>query len=451
MTGAMEIQTDECLLCLVIISISEGQNPMRRSCVRLLLALMVTSVASAADTSSPTSEFEPFATTDWPWWRGPERNGLAPADQDPPLVWSNSQSILWKVPIAGRGHGSPIVVGNRVVLATAEREAQTRSVICLHRETGEVLWDTIVHQGNATPPRNKKGTQASSSPACDGERFFINFLHDGSMVTSALSLEGKLIWQTKISDYVVHQGYGSSPAIYGPLVIVAADNKSGGALAGLNRATGEIVWKRDRPRMPNYPSPIILEVAGRTQLLMTGCELVSSFDPLSGEALWEIEGATTECVTSTVTDGQLIYTSGGYPKNHVSAVRADGSGEVVWENSSRVYVPSMLVKDGYLYAVTDAGVAMCWKADTGEETWKGRLGGTFTSSPVLVGDRIYATSESGRTFLFQASSGGFELIGVNQLGDECLATPAICGSRIYARVAHLGGDQRQEVLYCIGN
>ena len=115
--------------------------------------------------------------------------------------------------------------------------------------------------------------------------------------------------------------------------------------------------------------------AGQTQLLMTGCELVAGFDPLSGETLWEIEGATTECVTSTVSDGQLIYTSGGYPKNHVAAVKADGSGDVVWENGSRVYVPSMLVRDGYLYAVLDAGVAVCWKADTGDGDLEGPAGG----------------------------------------------------------------------------
>jgi outer membrane protein assembly factor BamB len=322
-------------------------------------------------------------------------------------------------------------------------------VLCFDRESGDLLWQTIVHQGKATPPRNERGTQASSTVACDGRRLFINFLHDGAMYTSALSLEGERLWQTKIDDYVVHQGYGSSPAVYGPLVIVSADNKSGGAVAGLDRRTGQVVWKIDRPQSPNYASPVILDVAGRTQLLMIGCDLVSSREPLTGETLWEIEGATTECVTSTVADGDLIYTSGGYPRNHVSAVRADGSGEIVWENGSRVYVPSMLARDGYLYAVMDGGVAVCWKADSGEELWKGRLGGTFSSSPVLVGDRIYATNEAGETFIFQASPHKFELTATSKLGDECFATPAICGSRIYARVAHELDGARREYLYCV--
>ena len=165
-----------------------------------------------------------------------------------------------------------------------------------------------------------------------------------------------------------------------------------------------------------------------------------------------MEGATTECVTSTVTDGKHIFTSGGYPKNHVAAIAADGSKKTVWENISRVYVPSMLVKDGYLYAVMDAGIAVCWKTDTGERMWKERLGGTFSSSPVLVGDHFYAANESGKFFVFKANHEKLELLATNQLGNEVMATPTICGGQIFARVAQRSesGRERQEMLYCIG-
>jgi len=106
--------------------------------------------------------------------------------------------------------------------------------------------------------------------------------------------------------------------------------------------TGDLVWSHDRPKIPNYTSPVIVNAAGREQLVFTGCNLVSSFEPLTGKTLWEVAGATEECVTSTVTDGEVIFTSGGYPKNHLAAVRADGSGKIVWEKGVRVYVPSML-------------------------------------------------------------------------------------------------------------
>jgi outer membrane protein assembly factor BamB len=147
----------------------------------------------------------------------------------------------------------------------------------------------------------------------------------------------------------------------------------------------------------------------------------------------------------------LIFTSGGYPKNHLAAIKADGTGQVVWENKSRVYVPSLLARDGYLFGVLDAGVAMCWKADTGAEVWKTRLGGTFSSSPVLVGGHIFVTNEAGRTFVFRAAPDGFKPIIENRLGDEVFATPAICGNRIYMRVARSENGRRQEMLYCIGS
>jgi outer membrane protein assembly factor BamB len=417
----------------------------------LPMLLFASSVHAAEPLAIVESEPITFAATDWPWWRGPSRNGVAAADQQPPISWSETKNVLWKSPVPGRGHGSPTVVGDHVYLAAAEIDQQRQSVLCYDRQSGRLLWQCDVHRGGLEVKGNKKASLASSTVACDGQRLFINFLNKDAMYTSALSRDGKLLWQTKITDYVVHQGYGSSPAVYESLVIVSADNKGGGAIAALDRSTGRIVWRHDRPKTPNYPSPIILPVAGRDQLLFTGCNLVASFEPLSGKRLWEIDGSTTECVTSTVTDGQLIFTSGGYPKNHMSAVRADGSGEVVWENNVRLYVPSMLIRDGYLYAATDAGVATCWKASTGEEMWKGRLGGTFSASPVLVGELIYATNEEGQTFIFKANPQAFELIAENKLGDEVLPTPTICGSRIYMHLATQNGERREEMLYCIGN
>jgi len=114
-----------------------------------------------------------------------------------------------------------------------------------------------------------------------------------------------------------------------------------------------------------------------------------------------------------------------------------------------VYVPSMIVNNGYLFAAQDAGVASCWKGDTGQETWKERLGGTFTASLVLAGENLFATNESGQTFIFRANPSKFELVAENKLGDEAYATPAICGGRIFMRVVERSGDERQEKLYCL--
>ncbi len=389
--------------------------------------------------------------TDWPWWRGTDLTGIASADQHPPVKWSDTENVVWSAPVPGRSHGSPIVVGEQVVLTAADAERNVQSVLCFDRTNGKRLWETIVHEGGLDVKNNEKSSMASASAACDGKRYFVNFLNGDSVYMTALDRDGGKLWQTKLSNYINHQGFGSSPLLYKDLVIGVSDNKGGGAIVAMNRATGAIVWKKDRPAKPNYPSPVIFNVGGKDQLFLTGCDLVTSLNPLTGETFWEVEGATTECVTTTVTDGKHIYTSGGYPKNHVSAIVADdGSGKMAWENPTRSYVPSLLSRDGYLFAVMDAGIAMCWKSDTGKEVWKGRLGGTFSSSPVMVGDLIYASNEEGETYIFKASAEKLEIVATNKLGTSVFSTPAICGSRLYNRVAVDKDGKRQEFLFCIG-
>lgn len=387
---------------------------------------------------------------DWPWWRGSTHDGIASPDQHVPLKWSDTENIVWKTNLPGRGHGSPIVVGDQVVVTAADHQRNLQSVLCFDRSTGKQLWETVVHEGGLDVKGNEKSTMASAAAACDGDRFFVNFHNGDAVYMTALDRQGKKLWQQKLSNYVNHQGFGASPLLYRNLVIGVSDNKGGGAIVAMNRATGEVVWNKSRPAKANYSSPVIFNVGGKEQLFLTGCDLVTSLNPVTGDTFWEIEGATTECVTTTVTDGHRIFTSGGYPKNHVAAVAVDGSGSIAWENPTRAYVPSLLTRDGYLFAVMDGGIAMCWQSDTGKEVWKGRLSGTFSSSPVLVNDLIYATNEEGQTFVFKASTEKLEVIATNQLGDSVFSTPAVCGGRIYQRVAHTVDGQRQEVLYCIG-
>jgi hypothetical protein len=408
----------------------------------LALALALAAALQAEDAV-------PVAETDWPWWRGAKGDGVAPAGQDPPLTWSATENVVWKADVPGRGHGSPTVFGDHVYLAACDEVKDTQSVLCYERASGRLLWETEVHRGGSMR-KNAKSTGASSTAACDGERVFINFPNGGAVWTTALTREGKQLWRTKISDYVIHQGYGSSPIPHGPRLLVSADHHGGGVVGALDRKTGAFVWKRERPKVPNYTSPVVLRAAGREQLVMTGCDLVTSLDPATGKLLWEVAGATTECVTSTVTDGTHVYTSGGYPRNHLAAVKADGSGTIAWQTGDRVYVPSLLARDGHLYGVLDAGMAACWEAATGKEKWKQRLGGAFSASPVLVGDRIYATNEAGETFVYRADPAQFTQLARSRLGDEAFATPAVCGGRIYARVAERAGGRRQERLYCIG-
>ena len=425
---------------------------MPRFCSTMLRFLMVAICGAFAVTPANGQQVDDrikVDAADWPWWRGPLRNGIANPEQAPPTEWSESQNVVWKAAVPGRGHGSPTVIGNQIFLATADEARDTQSVLCYNRNTGKQLWERQVH-GSGGMRKNAKASAASSTVACDGESVFITFANSDAVYATALTRDGKQLWQTRICDYKIHQGYGSSPAVYQSLVIVSADSHLGGAVAALDRRSGAIVWKRERPKLPNYPSPIILHVDGRDQLLLSGCDLFSSFDPLTGKTLWEINASTEECVSSTVTDGKHVFCSGGYPKNHLAAVLADGSGKIAWETNDRVYVPSLLERDGYLYGVLDAGVAACWRSDTGEEMWKARLGGDFSASPVLIGDTIYATNEIAETFVYRADPQKFTQVAMNKLGDQVFATPTICGGRIYLRVAQQVDGKRQEMLYCLG-
>jgi len=399
----------------------------------------------------PAQTAPPFGDkADWPCWRGPHRNGHADPTQKLPTALDPAKHTFWEAPVPGRGHGSPIVVGDRIYLVTADERKETQSLLAYDRATGSPAWSTVIHSGTFAPKINRKATHASNSPAYDGEKLYVSFVNDGAVHATAVGLDGKKVWTTRLTDYVIHQGYGASPMVYKSLILVCADNKKAGAVFGLNRKSGEVVWKVDRPRIPNYTSPIVHRLGGRDQLVLSGCEKVMSIDPLTGKILWEAKGSTQETVTSSVTDGERVFISGGWPKNHVHAVESDGSGNVVWRNISRVYVPSMLVTGGHLFAVMDGGAAMCWDCKTGERRWKGLLGGTFSSSPVLVGDHIHVINENGEYFQFKADPAGFGVVHKARIGEQVFATPAYCGGRVYARVAVFQNDIRREKLLCLG-
>ncbi|MDZ4404880.1 PQQ-binding-like beta-propeller repeat protein [Prosthecobacter sp.] len=391
----------------------------------------------------------PILAADWPAWRGPTMDGHAAAGQTLPVKWSESENVLWKAEVRGRGHGSPIVVGHQVVLATADVETEEQLVLCFDRATGKKLWESVVHRGNLNTKGHKISSQASSDVVSDGERFYVNFLNNAAIFTTALDLSGKQLWQRRVCDFQVHQGFGSSPVVYQNIVLVSADHRGGGKMTGLNKLTGEVVWQQDRPPVANYSTPAVLTAAGKLQAVLAGCNKVESFDPLTGTKLWSIDGSTEETVVTAVTDGNRVFLGGGYPKNHTMALEADGSGKIAWENVTKTYVPSMLVKNGHVFAVGDAGRAVCWKSATGEELWNEKVDREFFGSPVMADSRIYATSKGGVTSVFEATPEKFTLLGQNQLGDESFSTPAICGNRIYLRSAKTS-PARQEYLWCVG-
>jgi outer membrane protein assembly factor BamB len=382
------------------------------------------------------------AATDWPWWRGPDRNNVA-RPQSVPFRWDAPESIQWKVPVPGRGFASPVTWGQRLYLLTADEDAKIYSLLAYDRQSGERLWTTELHRGGFMKDIHSQCSHASATPACDSERVFSVLIHDRALWVSANGHDGKTLWQTNVAPYDAIYGFGSSPVIYGSLVIVAGDNdQTGSFLAALHRGTGRIVWRIKRPLIDTYATPIVLRVAGRDQLLLGGCGFLGSYDPNTGDLLWRCDGPTAETTANTaVADGERVYVAGGYPKPYaLMAVRADGSGDVtathkVWSlDKAMPYVPSPLYHDGLLYIADDYGIATCLDAPTGKKIWQKRLGGDFTSSPLICGDRLFVINESGTVFALSTGQKS-ELLATSELNDQVMATPIICGGYVYIRTA----------------
>ena len=412
-------------------------------------ALLTSSYTQVVFSVAPGTDGMSLGTSDWPWWRGTQRDEIID-NQSPPLEWSETENVLWKAPIPGRGHGSPIIVGERVFLATADEEKESQYVICLDRVSGKTLWNEQIHQGGWQDRIHKRNTQASSTLANDGERVFAVFMHDAKIWITALDFEGNTLWQDVASDFASHWGYSTSPVLYDELVIVASDHKEGGNITAYNRKTGKKAWNVSRPAIPNYATPVVYNIDGKDQLLVPGCDLICSYDPNTGRENWSIEATTRETIGSIVRNGNLLYASGGYPKHETVCITASNTPEIVWISPIRVYAPSLLAHDGYLYAVTDNGLAHCWDGKDGSLKWREKAGGSYSASPVLVDGLIYVSNEQGDTIVFSPNPEKFELLATNQLGNEIWASPVVANDRLFLRVAYTEGENRSESIYCIG-
>lgn len=388
-----------------------------------------------------------FDQDDWPMWRGPNADGVA-TGKPVPTKWSETENVTWKAKLPGRGHSSPIIVGDCIYLETADEKEETQSIICLDRKNGKQVWEKILFRGKLETRMHHENTQATSTLACDGEQLYATFLNDSKIWLTALDLTGSQLWQTEVGAFASKFGYSSSPALYKSLVMLAADHEQGGFVAAVNRADGEIVWRKSRPDKSSYASPRVVTLDGKDQLVICGCHLVTSYNPLTGDQLWSVEGTADAGVGLPVTNGSLVIASGGYPQQDTVALKSDGT--IAWRKNFKSYVPSLLIVGNYLFVVSDDGIAHCHDAKNGDELWKHRVGGKFRVSPVASGGNIITTDMSGKTTIFRAIPDKFELVAENQLGMEGFASPGISKGQLFLRVADTNNGPRQEWLYCIG-
>lgn len=433
----------------------------------------------------------------WPEWRGPSHNGMA--NGDAPLKWSDTENIKWRTDIAGRGHSSPVVWGNKVFLTTAiptsapatERRSAPAGgppprgprddggpgggprgrppggpprmsaqvehefvLLCLDRNTGKILWQrtaakTAPHQEH----RPGDGTFANESPVTDGTHVIAYF---GSRGIFCYDFEGKLVWKKDLGvkfDIYHEYGEGTSPVLDGSMLLIKADHEGESFLLALNKNTGEPLWRAARDERTSHSVPLVVTYQGRKQILTSGTNRIRAYDYETGAVIWECGGLGMNAIPAPVAANGIVYAMTGYQEPKLMAIRLGGKGDitgsdlVLWSTTrDNAYVPSPVLHDNRLYVVRDGGFLSSYNATTGTPYYRAvrlPVGHTFKSSPVGVNGKLYLASEQDDVFVVKMGDTP-DVLAVNTLEDQVfVASPAIVDGEIFLRGA--------STLFCVSD
>jgi outer membrane protein assembly factor BamB len=393
------------------------------------------------------------AHADWPQFRGPEGTGVSTA-RGVPLTWSETKNVKWKTAIHGRAWSSPVVLGTQVWLTTATEDGRDLFAVAVDRETGRVVHDLKLFHVEKPQYAHPFNSYASPTPVIEPGRVYVTF---GSPGTAAIDTQtGKIVWERRDFECNHYRGAGSSPILFGDLLIMHFDGSDHQFVVALDKRTGKTVWRRERsidfkdlgadgkPEAEGdyrkaFATPHVAEVGGRPVLISIGSKAVYGYDPLTGAEHWRIEERTSHSAsTRPVAGRRLVFYPSGWPTGQVMAVRADGRGDVTgthvaWTLTRGVpKKPSLLLRDGLIFMIGDNGIATGLEARTGEVLWTGRLPGNYSASPVWVDGRLYAFSEDGKTTVLEAGR-QFKVLAESQLDDGFMASPAPDGQALYLR------------------
>jgi outer membrane protein assembly factor BamB len=391
------------------------------------------------------------AAEDWPGWRGPRADGTV-ADKGFALKWTDTENVKWKLPLSGSGHSSPVVSKGKVFVAGCVEADKARVLYCVDRASGQLLWQKTAVVSELEK-KHGENSWASSTPACDGERVYITFLDRPNLRVFCYDYAGNVVWEKTPGEFHSQHGFCAPPIVYNDLVIVNADQDAPSGqkayIVAFDKKTGEEKWRIDRPnKLRSYCPPVIVEAAGKKQMVLTGSKCVTSYDPDTGKQHWIIDGPTEQFVSSMVYhDGVLLLTA-GFPVHWVMAIDPSGSGNVtkshvLWSKKNEGgYVPSPVAHAGKLFLVTDAGKASCWDVKTGEMHWQEQLSRSkHHASAVAADGRVYFTADDGITYVVKAST-EYALLSKNPLKEKVFASPAFSDGDIFIR-----GEKH---LWCIG-
>jgi outer membrane protein assembly factor BamB len=417
---------------------------------------------------------------DWPQFRGPTGCGLA-STESLPLRWGGFESAAWQTEIPGHGWSSPVVIGERIWLTTAEQTALPTVVrdkklnagvyrdyrdqlqvhgsarcfaVELSAVTGDLLRKIELLICDDPPSTHATNGYASPTPVSDGRHLVSHF---GSLGTACVDLKsGEVLWKRRLQfDEIT--GPGSSPVIYENIVMLPCDGADKQFVIGLNIRTGHTVWQTDRPKIDDaegihrraFSTPLIVQHGDRWEAISVGAQWVVSYDPANGRELWRVSmGDCHAAIPRPVAANGIVYVCSGYMKPRLFAIRLGGSGDVTqthvaWQFDRQVpEISSPIVVGGNIYFVSSGGILTCLNAESGKLLWQHRLGGNFAASPIAAGDKIYFVSREGVTTVIRAG-GEYEEVARSQHFGQTLASPAVCGSALLIRA--------DRVLYCFGD
>jgi len=425
----------------------------------------------------------------WPQWRGPLANGVAP-QADPPLEWSETKNVKWKVKVPGKGTATPIVWGDRVFILTAiapEKKTETQptaapntdastggeagrrrggggfgrgekptevhefAVLCLDRKTGKTLWQKAAKQEIPHEGHHQDHGFASASPVTDGEVLLAYF---GSRGLHCYDMDGNLKWSKDFGDMITRNGFGegTSPALYKDTVIVNWDDETeGDFIIALDNRTGKEFWKNARNEHTGWSTPFVVEHGGKVQVIVSGTSKIRSYDFESGKELWSCGGLGSNPIPTPVVGGDTVYVMSGHREPKLLAISLGRTGDLTdtdavrWShNKSTPYVPSPVIIGDSLYFIQgNTGKLSCFDAKTGQPRFEAeQLEGVFGTYASLVAakDRVYVLGREGKCVVLKPGT-KVEILASNKLDDRTDASVALAGKELFIR-----GHQN---LYCI--
>jgi outer membrane protein assembly factor BamB len=397
----------------------------------------------------------PAVSDNWPAWRGADGTGIS-GETGLPVQWSGTENIRWKVPLAEPCNSTPIVWEERIFLTQGFEKGKRRALLALDRKTGATLWK---HEVSCDVEETTHGQNppCSASPVTDGKAVYANFASGGVL---ACSLDGRRLWHRELGPVLSRWGNGGSPIVFGSLLIVFHGPGTPSILHGLDRESGRTVWTSEEtainsPVFGSWSTPVVVRAGDRDELVMPlpgekigGAGLFKGYDPLTGKALWQVDGLGNEVYAMPIIGiGGRVIVGVSAPNGPTMAIRPGGSGNAtqthrLWRTESKnpQRVGSGIIHDGHLFLADATGVLQCLKAESGEPVFQERLGGNLWGSILLADGKLYVSNLEGDTYVVRATP-KFELLAKNSVGEPTYAALAPAHGELFLRThGH---------LYCI--